>query len=95
MKEREREREVKELTQAIISLARLKYVVQASRLDTKVRIGVTGLSLKFTGQGGRLETQAGFGCLVLKWDQGVGCRSENKTSAFGVDDEHMDSYTIG
>ena len=94
-KDSEREREVKELTQAIISLARLKYVVQASRLDTKVRIGVTGLSLKFTGQGGRLETQAGFGCSVLKWDQGVGCRSENKTSAFGVDDEHVDSSTIG
>ena len=32
-KDSEREREVKELTQAIISLARLKYVVQASRLD--------------------------------------------------------------
>lgn len=52
---REREREVKELTQAIISLARLKYVFQASRLDTKVRTGIPGLSSKFTGQGGRLE----------------------------------------
>lgn len=43
------------MTQAIISLARLKYVFQASRLDTKVRTGIPEVEFGIHRAGGRLE----------------------------------------
>ena len=47
-------------------LASPKSVGQTRSLDIQVRVNAAILSLKFIGQAGRLETQAGFLCHSLE-----------------------------
>ena len=49
-----------------------------SRLVTKARVDVPGLSLKSIEWGGRLEAQTGLDAAVLRHNPGMDCRNENE-----------------